>query len=176
MAITAAVTAVVSTGASLYNQNKAAKQQKRAAEARRKQENLKAQRSRVQQLRQARIASGQLEVGAASAGATDSSGRDGALASLRSQLKGNLNFSIQMDLLSDQASTAMGKAAKYGLYASGFSAVSSLAMAGASMMYGGGDPKPTTTPTGFSGKGGRITGPGSNYNNANNPSIFGGIY
>lgn len=85
-------------------------------------------------------------MGGAKAGAQDSSGFEGAMSSLGSQLKGNLNFSIAMDELSDQASRAMGKAAQYGLYASAFSSVASMAMSGASMSYGRGGGGSKETP------------------------------
>lgn len=121
--------AAAATVGSMYNTNKMAGQQKKANEAQRKQANLSAARSRRDQVRQNRLALASAQVSAEAGGVARSSGAAGGQGSIQSQGLSNLTYIDGMNKLSDQASSALGKAAQFGNYANMFGGVADLAMA-----------------------------------------------
>jgi type II secretory pathway pseudopilin PulG len=138
--------AIVSTAASAVYQNEAADATRDAARAQKKQEDLRVSRERINSIRQARIAAGRVAMAGENQGASNlDSGREGGVSSILSQLGSNMGFSLQMEALSDQAATEMGKAAKYGSYASIFGSAANLALTAAS--YSKPSVSGTTTPT-----------------------------
>ena len=111
MAITGAVLAVAGTGFSIYSQQQAAKQQKRARRAQQKQQELQMRRSQIQATREAQIAAGQQRASAAGLGGLETSGVVGGRAAIGSQLGAGLGFSSQMSGLSRDISMFQQKAA-----------------------------------------------------------------
>lgn len=105
--------AAVGTYSSIKNQKKAAKQQKKAIKAQRAQDNLRAAQERREAIRNARISAGQVEQNAANQGVADASATLGGLGSIESQLNQGLSFLDTYNRLSDQATTAIGKANQY---------------------------------------------------------------
>lgn len=108
-AIVAGVAAVGLAGASVYSSTQARRQSQRQLDFQRQQAELSANRQRRDQVRAARIAYADSQVTSEGQGAADSSGGQGALGSIVSQLGSNLGFSIQMDLISDQIGVSQGK-------------------------------------------------------------------
>ena len=104
-----AVTAV-STGASLYQGQKATKYQKQANDFQRKQADLQNARQKRDSIRQARLAYANAQNAAANQGVMGSSSSEGGQSSILSQLSDNLSFLDQYGLLTDQASDSLGKA------------------------------------------------------------------
>lgn len=127
MGLLTAIAAVATIGG-LYYGNRATNQQARANEFQRKQASLSAARSRRDQVRQNRLALADAQVKAGGAGVDRSSGAYGGQGSIQSQGLSNLTYIDQMNKLSDQASSALGKAITLGGYAQMFQGVSSLAM------------------------------------------------
>jgi hypothetical protein len=127
MGLLTAVAAVATVGG-LYFGNKATKQQAKANELQRRQANLAASQNRRQQVRQNRLALASSQVSAEGGGVARSSGAYGGQGSIQNQGLSNLSYLDQMNKLSDQASSAMGKAIKLGGYASMFAGAADLAM------------------------------------------------
>lgn len=101
-------------GGSLYYQNQAANQQRRMAQFQQRQANLNAARQRRDTIRANRLAAAQQLVTSHGQGVESSSGAMGGLDSIRSQGYSRLSFIDTMNRLSDQASTAYGKAISHG--------------------------------------------------------------
>lgn len=98
---------------SYKNQKKALKEQESANEAQRKQADLSRARQNRDAIRQARMAFGAAQQSAESQGVGDSSASQGGLGSIQTQLGSELSFLDQFTGLSDQASIALGNAAKF---------------------------------------------------------------
>ena len=118
------------TAGVLYNQNRAVKQQERALAYQKQQDALKLNLQRREMARAARVANANAALGAATAGAgqLDGSASEGGRGAILSQYSANLGFSTQMSLISDQISTALGKAATHGAYAQMFGGVAQLGL------------------------------------------------
>ena len=135
--------AATATAGTLYQQNKAAKQQERQLDFQRQQASLQQNLQRREQIRAARIASAQAQLAGAAQGVdTGSSGLAGGTGSIISQLGSNLGFNLQMQSLSDQAGAAMGKAIRAGNRATIFSGIASMALTATSFAP---NKAPTTT-------------------------------
>lgn len=145
--VTAAVigTAIWATGGSLYASSQAAKQQKRSLQFQQEQQKLALARERREQVRQARKARAAIQAAAAGAGVTSSSGLEGGVSSVGSQLSSNLNYLTKQETLSDQASMALGKATDWGNKANIFAGVASLATLGLNYAPTGKTPTPQPT-------------------------------
>jgi len=111
MAVTGAIIAVVGTGYSIYSQQQAAKQQKKARRAQERQQALQARRSQIQAARQAQIAAAQQRSAAAALGGLETSGAFGGRAAIGSGLGAGLGFSTEMSGLSRNISMFQQKAA-----------------------------------------------------------------
>jgi hypothetical protein len=109
-------------------QKKQAKLQRKAIAAQRAQDNMKAARERREAIRNARIASGQIEQAAANQGVSNSSAALGGMGSIEQQLNQGLSFLDGYNTLSDQASRYIGKANKAGVNAGMWGSVSNLGM------------------------------------------------
>lgn len=130
MAITGtilAATAVVATGASIYEGEQANSQQKKAQNYQRQQNDLQAARQQRDAVRQARIAAATAVQAGANQGVSNSSAVQGGVGSIQSQTNDNVSFLDTYNKLSDQASTALGKASEFQTNASIFGSVANLA-------------------------------------------------
>ena len=133
--VIAAVAAVAGAGAAGYGTVKSIKAQKKAAAAQQQEfkyqrqiDNYKAARERTQAIRSARLSRGTALQAATTqgAGGGQTSASLGGLGSIDSQLQSNLSFLDTNNKLSDLASEAAGRAAKYGAAAQVFGDVASL--------------------------------------------------
>ena len=122
------VAGAAATAGSLYYSSRAAKQQKKANEFQRRQANLQAAKQRRDLIRQDRLERSAAVLNAEAQNASTSSGARGGQDSILSQGYGNLSFMDTMNILSDQASKAYGKAIGYGNTANMFGGIASLAM------------------------------------------------
>lgn len=111
LAIAALATSAVSTGVSVYQGQKAASQQKKAAKIEKQKNDLADARSRSDAIRQARIAYASAASNAEAQGVANSSSAQGGQGSIQTQLGMNLSFLDETATLNDQASQALGKAA-----------------------------------------------------------------
>jgi hypothetical protein len=127
-AVVGAGAAVVGTVASIKNQNKAAKAQQEQFKYQRQMDNYRAARERVQAIRAARLSYGASQQAAVNQGAETTSGSLGALGSIQSQLNSNLSFLDTNNRLSDQATEAAGRAAKFGAAAQVWGSVANFGM------------------------------------------------
>ena len=134
--IAAVAVAAVATGASVVSQNKARKAQERAGRVQERIESRTAQRDRLQQLRQAQIARASALQQGVSSGTADSSGLSGQLASIQTTAASNLAFSQQTETGVGVINQFNRRAARYQSQAGTYSAVSSLALMGASAAGG----------------------------------------
>lgn len=126
--VAALAIAVVGTGASIYEGQKAQQYQKNATRDARIQNDLQAARQRRDAIRQARLAQGALATKGASQGVQNSSGVLGGQGSIQSQLNNNLSFLDQYNALSTDASINLDKAATATGWSSDFGKISDLGM------------------------------------------------
>lgn len=112
MAISAIV-AAVSVGSTVYSIN----QQKKAARAQQRQQQLQSRRSQRQAIREAQIRQAQLSSSALGLGAAGGSAVSGGLSSLSSQVGGTLGYASQMSGLSKEISLASQRAQTAGAVA-----------------------------------------------------------
>ena len=89
----------VATGASIYQGAQATKAQNKSLQFQRQQSALQNAMQKRQAIRQARIAAGNSQQTAATAGVSNSSSAEGAYGSIQSQLSGNLSFLDQNQFL-----------------------------------------------------------------------------
>ncbi len=150
--IISAVAAVAGTGYSIYQGQKAAGAQKKAAQTAAKQEALQNQRQRRQAIREARIKQAAAVNQAVQTGAGTTSGIAGGIGGLQSQLGSNLGYSSQQGGLSNliskynqQVIDAQGQAALgQGIATLGGTAFKFFAGGGG--FGSGGSPAPTAAP------------------------------
>ncbi len=120
LAIAALVVGTAATGASMYSANKAASAQKKGIAEQRRQDELKANREKIQAIRQANRERARLAATATAMGVADSSGVQGGAGAIGSQLVGNLGFadtiSASNNIISNFSSKAVGYANKAGLF------------------------------------------------------------
>lgn len=102
---------------------KSAAEQRKAAEFQQKQVNLQNARAKRDAVREARMAYGTAQNAAANQGVSASSGSMGGLSSIAAQAADNVSFLDQYGVFSDQASKALGNAARYDSKARGYAAV-----------------------------------------------------
>lgn len=138
-AIFAAISAAA-TVATAVVQYGAAKDQQKAQKQLQRQAALKAARERIQQIRQARIKAAQIEQQGEGAGVSASSGVQGGVGSVQSQLGSNLNFMDVTQIYGNKATNYLADAAKANSLANTISAVGSLAYSGYNLTKG--DSKP----------------------------------
>jgi hypothetical protein len=117
------------TGASIYSSNKAASATKKASQAQRRQESLAAAIQRRQQFKNYRQASAQAVQAGENQGVADSSGSQGGVGSLRSQLSSNVSFLDQQGQIADYAGRMFDKAATWSNRAQMLSSASDLSVA-----------------------------------------------
>src|SRR6056297_254728 len=115
IALTAAT--VVGTAASVYGTIQSTKASKKAAAARRRQEQLQETRSRRQAIREMQVRRAQAIATAQGAGSLQTSGASGGIGSLSSQLGTGLGFQSQMGSLSDIVSSETQRAQRFGAMA-----------------------------------------------------------
>lgn len=113
---------------SIKAQQKQTRMMRKAQRAQRAQDNMKAARERREAIRSARIASAGVLQGSVNSGVENSSGALGGIGSIEQQLNQGLSFLDGMNTLSDQASTALGKANDYAAKAQTWSQVSDVGM------------------------------------------------
>jgi uncharacterized protein HemX len=109
----AAVATAAAIGGTVYSvsqQRKAAKAQARASALDRQRMNLQSARERRDAIKAARQAYAASQTAAANQGASGTSGAEGALGSIMSQATTNLSFLDRYNVLTDQASEAIGQA------------------------------------------------------------------
>lgn len=129
--------------AGLKASSDARSEQRKAQRAQAKIQERQTQRQRIQSLREARVKQGQLGVQATNSGTQDTSAVQGASASLQQNLGSNLSFVEQVQGLQRNVQYRQEQASKYAGQAQAFSAVSGLALQGASMAGGSANTAPT---------------------------------
>tara|TARA_R110000764_G_scaffold30169_1_gene70158 strand:- start:131 stop:634 length:504 start_codon:yes stop_codon:yes gene_type:complete len=148
--------AAAGTAFSVVQQQKAAKQQKKARQAQQRQQEVSARRARIKAVRQQQIAASQARASSAGLGGLETSGFRGGQSALQSNLGAGLGFSSEMSGLSRNISMFQQKAANAMGLASMGQAVSSLAMQGVSLAGAmGGQPTGATPPS--IGTGGKLS-------------------
>ena len=148
--------AAAGTAFSVVQQQKAAKQQKKARQAQQRQQEVSARRARIKAVRQQQIAASQARASSAGLGGLETSGFRGGQSALQSNLGAGLGFSSEMSGLSRNISMFQQKAANAMGLASMGQAVSSLAMQGVSLAGAmGGQPTGATIPS--IGTGGKLS-------------------
>ena len=123
---------------SMRASQRAAKAQVQANELQRQSMSLEQARQRRETIRAARMARGRAVTSAARQGVMDSSGAQGGMASIRSQLGYNLSFLDQQERFNDQASQALGRARMFESRAETFGALANLTWRAGSAAAGGG--------------------------------------
>lgn len=106
----ALATAAVGTAESIKQGRRAASAQREASAMQQKQADLQNARQKRDAIREARLAYGRTTNAAANQGVSGSSGSQGGLSSITSQLGDNISFLDQYGFFSDQASRALGRA------------------------------------------------------------------
>lgn len=106
----AAVTAVVATGVSLYEQNAARTDQKKANRKAARIEAVTGARNRAKALAENRVTQAQIFALAGNTGTQGSSGVQGGLSALGTEGASNLAFANQVDTLNAQRLKAAGRA------------------------------------------------------------------
>lgn len=129
LAAAALGTAAVGTGVSIYEGERANKQAQKANKIQQQQNDLTNVRNERDTIRSSRLALAQAQSAAENQGVGMSSGAQGGQASIVSQLKDNLSFLDQYGMMSDMASTALGKAATANARANTFGQVANLGFA-----------------------------------------------
>jgi hypothetical protein len=127
-AVAGAGVAVVGTVSSIKAQKKAANAQQDQFKYQRAMDNNRAARERVQAIRAARLSYGGAQQAAVNQGAQNSSASLGGLGSIASQLNSNLSFLDTNNRISDQATAAGARAAKYGAAAEVWGSVANFGM------------------------------------------------
>lgn len=124
---------------------KAASAQRKSAAAAQESNKIQRQKMQLEQAREkretvraARIARGRAINAAASQGVMDSSGAQGGVGSIGSQLNYNLSFLDQQGTLADQASAALGRSRMHQSRANTYSSLANLAWKAASFVPTGG--------------------------------------
>lgn len=107
-------------------QKQSAGYQREAAGYQQKQANLQNARAKRDAVREARMAYGQAQNAAANQGVSGSSSSLGGLSSIAAQARDNVSFLDKYGFLSDQASTALGKAGVAQSQANTYGAISNL--------------------------------------------------
>lgn len=113
LAIAALAVATVGTGYSIYNGERAAKENRKAQELQRQANQITEARTKRDSIRQARMAYAKSQQSAENQGVSISSSSQGGLGSIQSQLGSNLSFLDQISTINDQASAALGRAATF---------------------------------------------------------------
>ena len=137
LAAIAAVASIGGTAYNLYSSQKSASAQKKANALQLQQQELQNAREKRQALREAIIRTGQVEQGAANQGATTSSAVSGGIASIESQLAGNIGFLDEQANISGQITNQLNKASQY---SSNAQTVGAIASAGATIFNAAGGP------------------------------------
>lgn len=127
MAVTSTIIAGVSLATGFQQQKQAQKQQKKAANAARKAENIKATQARKQSIREANIKRAQIVANTTASGLAGSSGAQGGISSIGSQLEGNFSTSQALSQQYAIQSNATQKATQFASNASTFNDIGSLA-------------------------------------------------
>lgn len=143
--VTAIVTAAVATTASVVQNKKSAKAQRKANEVSRKVESRQLQRDRMQALREAQILRAQGQQMAVNTGTVDSSGYLGQQAGVLASTAGNIAFSQQVDTGATVIGQYTQQAADSQNRAGNWAALASLSLQAASMT---GTSSKTNTPVG----------------------------
>lgn len=107
-------------------QRKSAAEAQKSNRIQRQQMQLEQAREKRETIRAARIARGRAINAAASQGVMDSSGAQGGVSSIGSQLNYNLSFLDQQGRMADQASAALGRARMYESRANTYSSLANL--------------------------------------------------
>lgn len=115
---------------------RAAGAQREANELQRQSMSLEQARQRRETIRAARMARGRAVTSAARQGVMDSSGAQGGMASIQSQLGYNLSFLDQQERINDQASAALGRARMFEGRAQTFGALANLGWTSAQFFEG----------------------------------------
>lgn len=105
--------AVAGTAYSAVEQRKAGKEAKKANEKSQRIEAVRAQRERVNTIRQQRIANASVVQAGAASGTLGSSGTQGALAGYNTQVAANVNFTDQLNTLNQQRMQALSRQEGY---------------------------------------------------------------
>lgn len=129
----AAIASLVGTGASVVQNRKASKAQKKANEVSRKIEDRQRQRERMQSLREAQILRAQGTQMAVNTGALDSSGFAGQQAGITAATASNIAFSQQVSTGAEVIGQYTQQAASAQNRAGNWAALASLSMQAASM-------------------------------------------
>ena len=140
-----AIASAIFGGASVMEQQKAAKAAKRADQTQRQMSNLRAAKERRSAIRDARLSYAAAQQNAENQGVGGSSGAQGGQGSIMTQGNANLSFLDQQQGLANLAGSWMDKSANASMRASAWGGLSKLAGAGAS--YFGSQPaaQPTVT-------------------------------
>lgn len=133
--------AVASTAASIYSGEKSRSASRKASKKQEAQSRLQSARDAMSQVRQQRIAQAQVMQAGATQGTQSSSAVQGGYSAIGSLTSGNMQFINQMDNISSQVNSLMRKSNNYASNAQTFSALSNLAMTGASMLPSGSSPQ-----------------------------------
>ena len=145
--VTAVVVSTVATGASIYQQNKSAKAQKKANAVNRKIEERQRKREQMDQLRQAQIARAQAVAAGVNTGTQDSSGMQGQVNSISAQTASNVAYSNQVQTGANVVGMYQQQAADAQQIAGNWAALAELSMTVGNIA----SQKPKTQSTGGSG-------------------------
>ncbi len=126
------------TVASVQQGRQARKESAKARKAEQRLQNVRAARERRAAVREARLQRAQIQSGAAQSGVATSSGAVQGAGAVGTQLASNLSFLDQSSALTNQISLFRQRSADASGRASTYSAVSGLAMQGASLFGGKG--------------------------------------
>ncbi len=126
--IAAFAVAAVGTGYSIYAGERANKAQRRATRAQRRIADMQAARQKREAIRSARISYANAQQAAANQGVSSSSGSEGGLSSISSQLQSNLSFLDKGGFFSDLASSELGRAQAFSNQAQLGGAIAGLGM------------------------------------------------
>jgi len=135
VAYIAAGTAAVGTVGSVVSGEKSRSQQKKANRIQEKVRQTQDSRSRLAQIRQARMAQSEVIQGGASQGAMGSSAVQGGYSAIGSNAENNIQFINQMDTMQQAVNKRMESANNWSGAASGFGAIASLGSSVASAAY-----------------------------------------
>ena len=119
--------AVASTTASVVSSEKARKQQKKANKIQERVRQTQDSRSRLAQIREARMAQAQILQGGATQGALGSSAVQGGFSAAGSNAENNIQFINQVDTLQQAINKRMEKAKTYSGIASASAGIASIA-------------------------------------------------
>ena len=147
MAIGAAIVAGVAAIGSNVNANRARGDQRAARKIQDKVRQTQDARSRMSQVREARMAQAQVLQGGATQGALNSSAVQGGYSAIGSNAENNIQFINQIDSMQQAINRRMEDASKWQSRAAGFSAISSIA----GSMTGGPAPQGATVAGGTAG-------------------------